>query len=219
MTNVYSTWTIKIEKSADVALGTRTQGLRMVGAFDSNELWRPKLFNFKKCLMQLWPFGKFYLQPSPTCVSWNVHTSFNDHLLTTIDTVNQGNWSLSIKLRLECFVIVAWCQGSNLFKKRQQSTRLLALPIINQLKCCFVLFLLISPTSISNPFLQKSSPYQKAKFSELCWSIFIIFCTRRQKQNLPLMKYSTYNNNRIFCKNLDDRSSISLKQSSWLKIA
>ena len=24
-----------------------------------------------------------------------------------IDAVNQGNWSLSIKLRLECFVIVA----------------------------------------------------------------------------------------------------------------
>ena len=26
---------------------------------------------------------------------------------SSIDTVNQGNWCLSIKLRLECFVIVA----------------------------------------------------------------------------------------------------------------
>ena len=27
-----------------------------------------------------------------------------------IDTVNQGNWCLSIKLRLECFVIIAKCK-------------------------------------------------------------------------------------------------------------
>ena len=27
-----------------------------------------------------------------------------------IDAVNQGNWSTSIKLRLECFVIVAYCK-------------------------------------------------------------------------------------------------------------
>ena len=27
-----------------------------------------------------------------------------------IDAVNQGNWSLSIKLILECFVIVAYCK-------------------------------------------------------------------------------------------------------------
>ena len=30
--------------------------------------------------------------------------------VANVDTVNQGNWCLSIKLTLECFVIVAKCK-------------------------------------------------------------------------------------------------------------
>ena len=40
-----------------------------------------------------------------SCLSGHEFESINFRL-TLIDAVNQGNWSLSIKLRLECFVIV-----------------------------------------------------------------------------------------------------------------
>ena len=35
---------------------------------------------------------------------------FNEPNLMCIDAVNQGNWSLSIELRIECFVIVEDCK-------------------------------------------------------------------------------------------------------------
>ena len=60
----------------------------------------------------------------------------------TLDTVNQGNWCLSIKFRLECFVIVAQCKqyvkALTYSKKQHQNTRLLALSIRGLLKTLLV---------------------------------------------------------------------------------
>ena len=58
----------------------------------------------------------------------------NGETQTDKQSVNQGNWSLSIKCRLEGFVIVVGimytiCHGSNIFTLRLQSTRLLTVSI------------------------------------------------------------------------------------------
>ena len=58
----------------------------------------------------------------------------NGETQTDKQSVNQGNWSLSIKCRLEGFDIVVGimytiCHGSNIFTLRLQSTRLLTVSI------------------------------------------------------------------------------------------
>ena len=46
------------------------------------------------------------LQIATTFAATSLSKMFENLSDLTIDAVNQGNWSLSIKLRLACFVIV-----------------------------------------------------------------------------------------------------------------
>ena len=76
------------------------------------------------------------IMPLPLPMQWKIRATFRwyfksvfinlrrlHHRLT--ETLNQGNWSLSIEWRLSCFIMCTICQGSNLFTWWLQNTRML----------------------------------------------------------------------------------------------
>ena len=72
--------------------------------FILSRLWNCHSLSIFSPLLSTYADENFFCKKQPSCCCFKFQQMVV--ILTIIDAVNQGNWSLSFKLRFECFVIV-----------------------------------------------------------------------------------------------------------------